>query len=426
LWFVSAQDKPAVWDLNTCIEYALENNIQVRKSKVNLEISEVNTKQAQAQLYPNLSASISQNVTNRPWLIDQETARTNSYTGSYGINASMTLFNGGRLVKNIRQQKLQEETSQYAVLEVEKNIEMSILRVYMQILYSQEAVNVYRVTMEASRYQRDRGAALLAAGMISKVDLAQLEAQLSSDKYQLISSENMLSIAKLQLKQLLELNINDEMQIVIPEIGEEFVLSPLPDLFYVYSKALDVMPEMRSSRLNLDIMGLETEKARAGYLPRVSLSASIGTNHLSGSNLSFEDQLRNNFSDGIGLNVSIPVFTNRENKSAVEKARLNEVNAMLDLANAEKDLLQEVESVYLDALTSQNQYMAATEQVRALEESYVLIEQQFNMGMRNTLELLTEKNNLLSAQQSQLQAKYTSIMNSQLLNLYQDLPIDIK
>jgi len=428
---VSAQVKPEKWDLATCINYALVNNIQIQKSRIGLEQTHVDVKQAKAQLYPNLSASVGQNFTNRPFLVADDVraaddVRTNTYRGNYGVSSSLTLFNGGILLKNIKQQKLQEEASGYAILEAEKNIEIAILQVYMQILYATEAVNVNKETVKTSQYQRDRGEALMRAGSISKVDLAQLEAQLSSDKYLLVNAENTLSLAKLRLKQLLELKLEEEIDIIIPQINEQDILRPLSNLSNIYQVSLNVMPQMKISRLNTNITEIGTEMAKGGYFPKVSLSASAGTSHLSGSYLSFEDQLRNNFSDGVGLTVNIPVFTNRTNKSAVERAQLNEKTAQLNLQETEKNLLAEIETVYQDALSAQSRYVAASESVRALQISYDLFEQQFNLGMRNTLDLLTEKNNLLTALQNQLQAKYLSIMNVQLLNLYQDLPIEIK
>lgn len=423
---VSAQDTSEVWDLNTAINYALENNIQVQKSKLNLDQSAVNTKLARAQMLPNLSASIGQNFTNRPWLPDGSPYSANTYNGSYGINSSVTLFSGGKLKNNLQQQKLVEDVSQYAVLEVQKNIEMSILQIYMQILYAQEAVNVYKEVIETSEYQLTRGQALLTAGLLSKVDVAQLEAQLSSDKYQLITAQNTLDYAHLQLKQLLELGIEDNIAIAIPNIQEDDIVRPLPALIDVYYTSLEVMPQMKSSELNVDIAELETAKARGGYFPNINLSASVGSSNVSGTGLTFGEQVRNNFNDGVGVTVSIPILSNRETKSAVEKAHISEKIAQLDYLDTQKSLLQEVELAYQDAVSAQNQYIAADESVKALTISYDYIQQQYDLGMKNTLELLTEKNNLLNAQQSLLQAKYTSIMSAQILNLYQDLPIDIE
>lgn len=421
---LSAQEKPVQWDLTNCIDYALKNNIQIQKSKITLEQSAVNTKQAKAQLFPNLTASVNQDFSNSPLLVGGGTA--NSYTGTYGISSSLMLFDGGKTQKNIRQQKLLEEVGQYNVLYSQKSMQFSILQSYLQILYAAESVNIDSATVEVSKFQFERGGNLLKAGSISKVDLAKLESQYSSDKYQLIVAKNTLETRKLTLKQLLELTVADEINIAIPTLNEMDVLKPLPALQNIYETSLNVMPQLKSSKLNIQVAGLETEKAKTGYLPKINLNASVGTSHSSLSSYNFGQQLQDRFNEGIGISVSIPIFSNRSTKSAVETSRLSEKTSQLNLMDTEKSLLTEVESTYQDALSAQSQYVAATEKVKALQTSYDLIEQQFNLGLKNTLELLTEKNNLLAAKQSLIQAKYLSIMNVQMLNLYQDLPLEIK
>jgi len=222
------------------------------------------------------------------------------------------------------------------------------------------------------------------------------------------------------------MKVEDQLSIAIPVLNEFDILKPLPTLQSIYATSLNVMPQLKSSKLNIQVAGLETEKARAGYLPKINLNATIGTNHSTISTLTFNKQLQDGFNDGIGLSVSIPIFTNRANKSAVETDLLNEKTSELNLRDAEKSLLTEVESSYQDALSAQSQYVAAQEKVKALQTSYDLIDQQFTLGLKNTLDLLTEKNNLLAARQGLLQAKYLSIMNVQMLNIYQEIPLEIK
>jgi len=416
----TAQDKPAQWDLSSCINYALSNNIQIQKAKINLEANVVDTKQAKAQLLPSLSASISQNASYYP------AGSLGIYSGSYGINSTMTLFDGGKTLKNIEVQKLQEEAGKYNIISNEKSIQMSILGSYTKILYANEAVTVYEATLKTSEYQFNRGQELLKAGSISQADLAQLASQLSSDKYQLVVAQNALSTAHLELKQLLELNSGDEINISIPELNNVDVLKPMPSLQSIYETALNVMPEIKTAKLDMQVSSLEISKAKAGYLPKINLNASTGTNHSTNSDYSFNTQFTNGFYAGVGVSVSVPIFSNREIKSTLEKARLNEKTVQLNMKDTEKNMLKEIESVYQDALSAKSQYWAGSEKVKALETSYNLIEQQFNLGMKNTLELLTEKNNLLAARQSMMQAKYLSIMDMQILNLYQDIPVEIK
>jgi len=422
---IPAQDKPQQWDLTTCINYALTNNIQIQKSKITLEQSKISTKLAKAQLFPNLSGSINQNFTNYP-IQTAEGSTSSTYSGNYGLSSSLLLFDGGKTLKNIRQQKLLEQIGQFNVQYSQKTIQFSILQSYLQLLYASETVNIDSATVEVSKFQFERGGNLLKAGSISKVDVAKLESQYSSDKYQLVVAKNNLETQKINLKQLLEMKVEDQLSIAIPVLSDFDILKPLPTLQSIYATSLNVMPQLKSSKLNIQVAGLETEKARAGYMPKINLNAAIGTNHSTISSLAFNKQLQDGFNDGIGLSVSIPIFTNRANKSAVETDLLNERASELNLRDAEKSLLTEVESSYQDALSAQSQYVAAQEKVKALQTSYDLIDQQFTLGLKNTLDLLTEKNNLLAAKQGLLQAKYLSIMNVQMLNLYQDFPLEIK
>ena len=294
----------------------------------------------------------------------------------------------------------------------------------MQVLYAKESVRTNENTVDVSKAQRDRGDELLKAGSVSRVDLAQLESQYSSDKYRLVASQTTLDNYNLQLKQLLEFDITGEIAVGMSELPVEYIMAPLPEKEVIYNTALYVMPEVKNSELNINIAELEIKKARAGYLPSLSMNATIGSGHASGSDISFGDQMWNRFNENIGLTLSIPIYSNRDNKTAVNKARFSTISSELELINTKKQLLRTVESIYLDAVSAQNQYIAAIEQVKYVEESYSLIEQQFSLGMKNTLELLTAKNNFLNAQQSLLQAKYMAAMSIQLLNIYQNKPVD--
>ena len=287
-------------------------------------------------------------------------------------------------------------------------------------------MDINRNAVEISKAQRDRAEQLLAAGSISSTDLAQLESQYNSDKYQLVAAQTTLEDVRLQLKQLLELEVTDHLELLIPAIPDSEVLTVLPGKVQVYETSLQIMPQIEYSRINIDAAGLGVAKAKAGYWPSLRLTAGIGTGHVSGSSFTFGNQLRNSFNESVGLSLSVPIFSNRSNKTAVKLAQLSVETSELNYVGMQKDLLKSVEKAYLDATSSQARYKAAIESMKASEMSFKLVEEQFNLGMKNTVELLTEKNNLLSAQQEVVQAKYMSVLNLQLLNFYQGKPIEIK
>ena len=424
----SEMNLPAQWDLQSCIDYALQQNITIRKNRVNEESTQIDVKTAKAALFPSLSFSTSQNMVNRPY---QESSRTisgseviettskTSYNGNYGLNASWTIYNGSKRLNTIKQEKLNNQAANLDVETSENSIQESIAQIYIQILYAAESVKVNENTLQVSIAQRDRGQELLNAGSIAKSDLAQLEAQVSTDRYQLVTAQATLQDYKLQLKQLLELDGENEMNVYLPALSDENVLLPLPTKKDVYMSALTLRPEIEASKLSVEASELGIDIAKAGYLPTISLSAGIGTNHTSGSDFTFGEQVKNGWNNSIGVSVSVPIFNNRQTKSAVQKAKLQRETSLLSLLDEQKTLYKTIEGLWLDANSAQQRYAAANEKLRSTQISYDLISEQFNLGMKNTVELLTEKNNLLQAQQEQLQAKYMAILNTQLLKFYQ-------
>lgn len=427
-------DMPKQWTLRNCIDYALEHNITIRRNRINVESTQEDVKTAKADFLPSLSGNISQRIVNRPnsasgTIISGDNITTSesktSYNGSYGIDANWTVYNGNKRVNTLKQQQLNSRVAELTVDESENSIEENITQLYVQILYSAEAVKVNESTLEVSRKEFERGQELFNAGSIASSDLAQLEAQVSNDNYQLVTSQTTLQNYKLQLKQLLELDGDFEMDLFLPPLDDSSVLIPLPTKDDVYQTALNLRPEIESSKLNIEASDMNIKIARAGYIPSLSLSAGIGTTNANGNDFSFSEQVKQNWNNSIGLTLSIPIFDKRQTKSAVNKAKLQRQTSELDLMDNQKTLYKTIESLWLSANSAQQQYVAATQKLKSTQASYALVSEQFNLGMKNTVELLTEKNNLLSAQQETLQAKYTAILNAGLLRFYQGEEIDL-
>ena len=299
----STQTLPAQWNLQACIDYALQQNITIRKNRLNAKSAEVDVKTARAALFPSLTASVSQRIVNRPnsqtnTIIDGDNITSSqsktSYNGSYGIDANWTLYNGSKRLNTLKQQRMNNRIAELGVAESENTIEESITQIYVQILYAAEAVKVNEATLDVSRAECERARALLAAGSIARSDLAQLEAQVSTDKYQLVTAQATLQDYKLQLKQLLELDGEKEMTLYIPTLGDENVLSPLPSKTDVYRSALTLRPEIEAGRLNVKASELDIDIARSGYIPTISLSAGIGSTNTNGNDFTFGEQIKQN------------------------------------------------------------------------------------------------------------------------------------
>lgn len=430
---LSAQEDKQ-WTLEDCINYALEKNIQLQQNKISLQESEEDVKEAKAALFPSLSFSTGHNVVNRPYQENSSTVSgteiissdsKTTYSGNYGLNAQWTLWNGNQRLNNIKQQKTNREIAQLTVAETENMLKEQIAQLFIQILYADESIAINKGTVEVSRATYERAQELFKEGSISKADLAQLEAQLSNDEYQLVTSESTLRNYKLQLKQLLELDNTKEMSLVLPHISDEHVMELLPSQTDVYQTALATRPEIKSSKLDIDNAKLAISSAKAGYMPTISLSASTSSTTNSSSNNNWTQQMKYGWNNMIGLSLSLPIFDQRQTKTSIRKARLQYDTTQLNLINAQKELYSTIESLYLDALNAQQQYVAAETKLKSSQTSFDMVSEQFNLGMKNTVELLTEKNNLLSAQQQRIQAKYMAILNRTLLNFYAGQEIEL-
>lgn len=415
----TAQEASKTWTLQECLDYAYQNNIQVRQSRNNQLSGIEDTKQAKAALFPSLVASTTQSYTNYP---SSEVTDNNSYTGTYGITAGMTIFEGGKLRTEVKRQKVQNQMDALSVEESVNDIRIAIVQAYMQCLYAADAVRINRSTAEASKAQRDRAEEMLRTGSISRVDFAQLQSQYSSDEYQIVVAGSTLDNYKLQLKQLLELDIMEEMNPAVPGVKEENVLKALPPKNEVYETALKVMPQIRRGELGIEAAKLEEKSARAGFFPSISLSASVGTGHMSNNDFESGSQIWNRFNENVGLTLNIPIFSNRKNRTAVNKAKIALNDSYLEWTSLQKELLRNVESDYLDAVSAQAQYLSAREKEKYARESYELTSEQFRVGVKNTVELITAQNEYSAAQQQVLQAKYLTLLSIELLNIYQGLP----
>lgn len=422
------------WTLQDCIDYALEKNIQLQQNKISLQESEIDIKDARASLFPSLSFSTGHNLVNRPYQQQSNTVsgteiitsnENNTYNGSYSLNAQWTLWNGGKRLNNLKQQKTNRHIAQLTVSETENTLQEQIAQLFIQILYADESIQINKGTLEVSEATYRRGQELFEAGSLSKADLAQLEAQVSDDKYQLVTAESTLRDYKLQLKQLLELDGSEEFNLVLPKLDDEDILKMLPSQTDIYQTALAIRPEIQSSRLSIENAKLSISSAKSGYYPTISLTASTSSMTNSASTNNWAQQMKYGWNNMIGINLSIPIFDNRQNKSNVQKARLEYNTSQLDLINKQKELYSTIEGLWLDALNAQQQYAAAETKVKSSQTSFDMVSEQFNLGMKNTVELLTEKNNLLSAKQQRVQAKYMAILNRTLLNFYAGNEIEL-
>lgn len=416
------------WTLEDCINYAKEHNITLQKALLQKKSAEEDVKSSQAALLPSLSASTNQSIGYRPWQDNGTTTVTNGqvntkvnksyYNGNYGLNASWTVWNGNKNRNTLRQNRLSAEQAGLEAEVTANSIQEQIAQLYVQILYLTEAVKVSEQSLETSKKNEERGKEMVEVGKMSKADLAQLSAQRASDEYNIVESRANISKYKLQLKQLLELDGTQEFDVALTDISDEQALSQVPALQTVYNEALTTRPEIRSSELSVKSSNLSIAMAKAGWLPTLNMTAGLGTSTNSLSNNAWGSQLKTNFDASAGFTVSIPIFDQRQTKTSVNKARIQRMQAQLDLQDRQKELYQTIEGYWLDAETNQAKLRSAIATEESEQQSYDLLQEQFQLGLKNIVELMTGKDRLLTAQQNRLQSKYQTVLAQQMLKFY--------
>lgn len=424
---VSAQKQ---WTLQECIDYAMANNITLQQSKLKKESATEELKGAKAALLPTLSASTNQSFGYQPWkdtgmsYVTNGTVNTKvdktSYNGSYSLSGQWTVWNGNRNINTIKLDQLSEEQAELSTKETANSIQERIAQIYAQILYLAENVKVNEQMLETSKKNEERGKEMLSVGKMSKADVAQLSAQRANDEYTIVETQSQLMNYELQLKQLLEITDEERFQVAIPEISDEQVLAQIPELQTVYEQALMSRPEIERSQLAIKSSGVNVALAKAGWMPSVNLTGGIttSTNSLSGNG--WGDQIKSNVNTSLGVGVTVPIYDGRSTKTSVNKAKIQQLQAQLDLQDQQKTLYSNIQQFWLNAWTNQQKYQAAKSSVESAQQSYDLLSEQFRLGLKNIVELMAGKDNLLSQQQSQLQSKYLALYNQQMLEFYQN------
>ena len=429
---VSAQEK---WTLRECIDYAMQNSITLKQAHLTKQTATETRKQSQAALFPSLSASSNQSFGYRPWqssgMATVSNGTVNSsvtktyYNGTYGINASWTLWNGNQNHNQVKANKLSEEQAELKIEQSANSIQEQIAQLYVQILYMNEAIGVNRESLDASKKNEERGQEMVNVGKMSKADLAQLSAQRAMEEYNLVEAESNLAKYKLQLKQLLEITGEQTFDVAMPTASDQQALASIPSVMNVYEQALTLRPEIKNTELALQASDVQLKIARAGYLPTLSMTGGVGTSTSSNNSNKWGEQMKTNFDASAGIGISIPIFDQRKARTAVNKAKIQHEQALLDQQDQQKKLYSTIEGFWLDAQTNQEKFRAASATVESEQQSYDLLQEQFNLGLKNVIQLMTGKVSLLQAQQSKLQSKYMTILKQQLLKFYQGETMNI-
>lgn len=423
------------WTLQDCINYATDHSIEILKSKAQTDIATENVKRQKANWLPTLSANSSQSLTYRPFQEGatgfvngnamSSSSKKTSYNGSYGINAYWTVFNGNQTNNNIKIAKLQSEESELKTFTSINTIKEQIVQLYINIMYTREALEVNKELLKQDSVLYKRGQELLSQGQIAKYELLELQAAVANGKYDIVNSATQIDQYLLQLKQLMSLPSEEYFDIANITLDDAHTLAAVPETQSVYSSALKQRPEIKAADLSIKEAELNYEVAKAGFLPTISLSAGFGDNHSSGSNKDWFEQMKRNLDGSIGVTISVPILDGRSNKTNTRKARIEQTIATLDKEDASRDLYYSIANYRLNAYNNQQKYIAGTEKLNYNQENYNAIYTKAQIGTMNIVETLNARTSLLNAKQDVLQSKYLTAYNRSMLNFYANNQLDL-
>ena len=425
---LKAQDSnlvPTKWDLQSCLDYAKRNNIQLNTLRLNQQISRQDVLLARAARYPNLFGSLSQNFThsNDANPVISGFATQSTFASNSTLSSAWTVYNGGYINYNIKLQNLNMQQAGLSIDEIQNTLTLEITQDFLNILLAKENIIYVQDLVTTSEAQLDQGNKMYSAGSIARNALIELEAQTAADKYNLVSAKSAYRQNVLTLKQLLQLPWSYSMDIAVPDTIIATAL--MPSLDEVQRIALATRPEIKYAETGVDIAQINLRTAKAHTLPVATVGTSLASGYSNNESADYLTQLDNNFYQRAGLTISIPIFNNRIYKTQVEISKIEIEESKLSLLAAKTNLSQMVEQAYINVLNAKAQYDAAVVQLESSQESYRVANEQFKYGAVNLVNVLQQKNLYVQALQAYIQAKYSAALNLEVYNFYRGEPVKL-
>jgi outer membrane protein len=427
---ISARDSagallPARWDLQTCIDYAKKNNITLNSLRLNVLTAQQNYLLARAAREPNLLGDVSGTYTHsknaNPVIGGFQTQ--SSFANDYTLTSGVTIYNGNAISNNIKLSNLQIQSANQTVVENELDITLQVVQDYLNILLAKENVVYVQDLVKSTSAQVDQGKQEYDVGTIARNAYIELQAQLATDKYTLVTAQNAVRQNELTLKQLLQLPYRDSFNIVTPDTV--IATQAVPSLDSVEAYALQNRPEIKLGVLGIDISRYTLSIAKAGYLPVLTASGTLSTGYSNNGSSDFVQQLDNNFFQQVGLSLSIPIFNKRQTKTNVENAKIQIEQSKLTLLGNQTGLSQTIEQAYINVLNAQGQYDAAVEELTANQEAFRVATEELKVGAVNLVAYLQQKTLYTQAFQNYVQAKYNSALSIEIYDFYMGIAVKL-
>ena len=422
---LSAAAQQRQWSLRECCDYAVANNISIKQQENQCRQEEIQLSTSKNSRLPDLSGSVSQNFSfGRGLTADNTYSNTNTSSTSFSLGTSVPIFTGFQIPNQIKLNQLNLEAATADLEKAKNDIRMQVAQAYVQILYDIEIADVAHRQISIDSAQVARLQAFVKNGKASEAELSQQRATLANSTLTATQADNNTRLALLALTQLLELPSPEGFNIVRPDLDDLDNLArlenlPAPDA--IYAEALGIKPEILSQQLKLKGTEYSIKIAQAGNYPTLSLSGGLGTNYYTTSGFKadgFGSQLKNNFSQYIGLNLNVPIFNRFQTRNSIRTARINQENQQLTLDNTKKTLYQDIQKVYYNALNAQAKEQASKQAVATANDAFHLTQAKYENGKATITEFNESKNNYLKAESDLVQARYENIYQQALIAFY--------
>jgi outer membrane protein len=422
-----AQTKP--WTFQQCLDTALQRNISVNQSRMSNELNKVTLEQVKSNRIPSVSASVGEAV-NVGKNIDPTTNTfvTEAYhSTNMGISSSYNLFNGLQNSNTIRQNRLNVKAGESDIEKAKNDVILNITTGYLQVLFAREILAAAKSQEVATIAQVDRTEKMVNAGKSPESDLLQIKAQMATDNLAVITAQNQLDMARVTLMQLMDIPITDNFEVVVPLMDESAPATLLTNE-EIYQKSLTVQPQITSASLRTSASMMALKVSQGAHWPRVSLGANMNTNYASSrtkggavnpEGYPFYEQIWDNIGQSFSMGIAIPIYSNRQIKSNIDRAKINLITTRLNEQNVKNVLRKSVEQTYTDMRASVKKYEATKQQVASVESVYKNAEKKFTVGVMSATDFLIQKNNYTQSQSNLIQAKYDFIFKRKILDFYQ-------
>ncbi|WP_028902157.1 TolC family protein [Prevotella sp. P6B4] len=422
---LGAANAQKVWSLRECCDYAIEHNISIKQQQNERRQQELQLSNAKNSRLPDLNGSLGQNFSFGRGLTAQNTyTNTNTSSTSFQLGASVPIFTGFQIPNQIKLNQLNLEAATADLEKAKNDIRMQVAQAYVQILYDMEMADVAHRQIAIDSAQVVRLQAFVDNGKASEAELSRQKATLANSRLTATQADNNMKLAVLSLTQLLELATPEGFAIVRPTDEELDALGKLDGMVspdQIYAEAMGVRPEILSQQLKLKGTAHNIKIAQAGHYPTLSLSGGLGTNYYTTSGFKsdgFSKQLKNNFSQYIGLNLSVPIFNRFQTRNSVRNARIQQENQQLQLDNTKKTLYKEIQQVYYNALNAQSKEKSSAEAVQSSKDAFELMQAKYENGKANITEFNESKNSYLKSESDMVQARYENLYQHALLEFY--------